>query len=78
MPWNYRVVKQVFPQEEESFDVCEVYFGEDGKPHSFSSGKNVLSHDSYDDLKWANEEIQKAFQKPVLLFENGTLSEIRQ
>lgn len=76
MTWNYRIVKQVYPRNEESFDVSEVYYDENGVPHSFAPGKQVLSGDSLEDLEWVNTEIQKAFQKPVLYFDGKHLIEL--
>lgn len=76
--WNYRIVKQVHPGDEESYDVSEVYYDEDGVPHSFSSGKHVLSADSLEELKWANTEIQKAFERPVLYYDGERLAELTE
>ena len=74
--WNYRIVKQVYPGDEVSYDVSEVYYDKDGIPHSFSSGKHVLSADSKEDLEWTNKEIQKAFEKPVLFYNGKDLVEL--
>ena len=66
MAWNYRIVKKKLNEEEDTFDVCEVYYDEKGNPISYADGKNVLSQDSYDDLLWSYKEIKKAYNAPVL------------
>jgi hypothetical protein len=64
--WNFRVVKTKLNEEEDSYDICEVHYNDEYKPISSSIDKNVLSHDSLKDLKWCYEEIQKAFEKPII------------
>lgn len=66
MAWNYRIIKQKCNEEENSFDVCEVHYDEEGNPTSYALHKNVLSQDSFEDLAWSYQEIAKAYQAPVL------------
>lgn len=66
MAWNYRVIKNILSNEELSFEVCEVYYNEEGLPISWSSEKNVLSQDSFEDLEDSLVRIKEAMDKPVL------------
>lgn len=66
MAWNYRVVKKKLSEEEDTFDVCEVYYDEDGKPTSWAWGKNILSADSFEELQDILVRVQEAIKKPVL------------
>ncbi|WCF11751.1 hypothetical protein NDS46_30875 (plasmid) [Paenibacillus thiaminolyticus] len=66
MSWNFRIVKKKLNQDEDTYDVCEVYYDEKGNPISYAPDKNVLSHYSFKDLQWAYKEIKKAYNKPVL------------
>lgn len=66
MAWNYRIVKQKCNEEENSFDVCEVYYNEEGNPTSYMPYKNVLSQDNFEDLSSSYQKIAKAYQAPVL------------
>lgn len=78
MSWNYRIVKRSYNNDEESsFDICEVYYNEDGNPTSYTDSKNVLSQDSYQDLLWSYKEIEKAFKAPVLEVNDGKLIELK-
>ncbi|MFB7142894.1 hypothetical protein ACFCYN_25200 [Gottfriedia sp. NPDC056225] len=63
--WNYRVVKKKWDEDLVSYDICEVYYDND-IPTSWIWGKNVLSGDSVEDLKWKLDVIQKAMEKPLL------------
>ncbi|GAB6422700.1 hypothetical protein bcgnr5372_26180 [Bacillus luti] len=76
MAWNYRVVKKKLTEDEDTFDVCEVYYDDKGKPTSYALNKNVLSQDSFDDLLWAYKEIEKAYNAPILEDIAGQLIEI--
>lgn len=76
MAWNYRIVKKKLTEDEDTFDICEVHYDEEGNPISYAPGKNVLSQDSYEDLLWAYQEIAKAYKAPVLEYIEGKLVEI--
>ncbi|WP_336769626.1 hypothetical protein [Bacillus bombysepticus] len=76
MAWNYRIVKKKLTEDEDTFDVCEVYYDNNGKPISYALNKNVLSQDSFDDLLWAYKEIGKAYNAPVLEEIEGQLVEV--
>jgi hypothetical protein len=66
--WNYRVVKYSVGKEpltEDWYEVCEVYY-EDGVPISFIQDKNPYSQDNMDDLLGVTEKIKRAFEMPML------------
>ena len=66
MAWNYRVLKKKLSDDEDTFDVCEVYYDENNKATSWAWGKNVLSGDSLEDLQDTLVRIQEAIKKPIL------------
>lgn len=66
MAWNYRVLKKKLSEDEDTFDVCEVYYDEHDKATSWAWGKNVLSGESLEELQETLVRIQEAIQKPVL------------
>lgn len=66
MAWNYRVLKKKLSEDEDTFDVCEVYYDEDNKATSWAWGKNVLSGESLEELQDTLVRIQEAIKKPVL------------
>lgn len=74
MYWNHRVVSER-PGE---FEVCEVYYGEDGTPLYNSSAKVYWEEDDPSaPLEYINR-MANALNKPVLYLTNsGKLSEIR-
>ncbi|MEJ1517806.1 hypothetical protein R3O67_32005 [Bacillus cereus] len=76
MAWNYRIVKKKLTEDEDTFDICEVHYDDKGNPTSYAPGKNVLSQDSYEDLLWAHQEIEKAYKAPVLEYIEGKLVEL--
>lgn len=79
MAWNYRVIKNILSNEELSFEVCEVYYNEEGLPISWSSEKNVLSQDSFEDLEDALIRINEAMKKPMLeIVKNGEDSFLKE
>ncbi|MDH6674340.1 hypothetical protein M2277_005032 [Paenibacillus sp. LBL] len=79
MAWDYRVVKySVGPEtdREEVFEVCEVYYDDNGVAHSFIKDKNPLNQESIEDLKTTLERISLALQKPVLQWDEKNLTEL--
>ncbi|QFF99299.1 hypothetical protein PB01_10940 [Psychrobacillus glaciei] len=63
--WNYRIVKKDWENGYISYEICEVYY-ENDVPTSWIWGKNVMSGESKEDLKWKLSVVSKAYEKPVL------------
>ena len=75
--WNYRVVKKKNPDTGETyFEVCEVYYDKEDRPHSWTEDKNLLVYEELDEVREAYKEIQTAFDKPVLEVVGDSLREI--
>lgn len=67
MGWNYRVLEKIDTKRNTSYyEVCEVYYDEEGTPHSWTETHNLLVGSDLEDLRWAYEKINEAFNKPVL------------
>ncbi|MED4883162.1 hypothetical protein [Bacillus smithii] len=79
MFWNYRVIKKKNEYDDPYYEVCEVYYNEENKPYMWTNDKHLLCCEELNDLKTVFQEIQKAFEKPVLEFiddEHDLLREI--
>jgi hypothetical protein len=66
MSWNYRIVrfKHSEFEEDEYYEVKEVFYDIDGKPVGYSDA--ILSADTYDGLFKVAGLMQSAHAKPVL------------
>ncbi|MCQ4085867.1 hypothetical protein [Saccharibacillus sp. JS10] len=77
--WNYRVVKYQAGEGEfveDVFEVCEVYYTDD-KPHSFIKDKNPLNQESVDNIVNVLSRISEAISKPVLVWDEKELVELK-
>lgn len=77
MSWNYRILKFGNTPDEPYYEIYEVYYGEDGIPHSWAESHNLLACETVEELIGAYENIGSAFSKPVLEFMNGKLIEVK-
>lgn len=72
--WNYRVVKRIWNHKYlhepmELFDICEVYYDENGDIHGMSGG--LITEDSLDDLRQTLQWMLESLDKPVIDEENN-------
>lgn len=77
--WDYRIVKYRPGYEKvsvEVYEVCEVYYSENGEPQTFIKNNNPLNQDSIEDVRGAYEKVALAFQNPVLLWDGKKLVEL--
>lgn len=65
MSWNYRMVRN-----ENSVAIHEVYYGEDGEPHSCTMNPVSPLGKDVESLKKDFEMMEQAFDKPVLDYED--------
>jgi hypothetical protein len=74
--WTYRVVKRIWPTNEVTVGVHEVYDdGDIEHPHSLSESPILVSGESLDDLRAIHERIAFAIQRPVLDYLDFTREE---
>ena len=69
MSWNYRVIKHA----EQQFSIHEVYYDEEGKPHSMAVDPVSAFGETLEELKDDSLLISVALTKPVLdvkIFDN--------
>ena len=69
MSWNYRVIKNA----EQQFSIHEVYYDEEGKPHSMTVDPVSAFGETLEELKDDSLLISVALTKPVLdvkIFDN--------
>ena len=64
--WNYRVIETYCGNGEYTWCVHEVYYGEAGKPASWSVEPVSLYTEEPDGLQWQVEKIQEVIKKPML------------
>ena len=68
MKWNHRVVDLSAENGGEPlFGFREVYYGDDGKHHSFCD--TFMESEDLDGLRLLVERLQKALNEPVVKFE---------
>lgn len=77
MYWNYRLMRFSNTKGEIYYEVCEVYYDENGNPHSWAESHNLLAYETVEEIKDAYENIEKAFEKTVLEYVNGKIVEVR-
>jgi hypothetical protein len=65
MSWNYRVL-----QNENSVAIYEVYYDENGEPHSCTMSPVSPLAEDVEGLKKDLEKMEQAFDKPVLEYED--------
>lgn len=66
MTWNYRILRRFTPKGEEFFAIHEVYYHEDGTPHSCSEGEIAVGGGSLLELRSDLECMNKALTQPVI------------
>lgn len=84
MSWNYRVCKKVSSYkvnlsndvyEEDQFGICEVYYNDEGEI-AFTSENFIEPYgETSEELKANFDEMQKAFEHPVLDLDNIVYAE---
>ena len=66
MNWNYRILKTP-----KGLSIYEVYYDEDGKPHSCAENPILDFHvESEEDIKEEIKIIKKAFESPTIDFKD--------
>jgi len=65
MSWNYRVIKHVY-EEEEFFQIHEVYYDDNENPHSMTEEGIVPYGDTTEELSRSMIHMMGALIKPVL------------
>jgi hypothetical protein len=85
MSWNYRICTHVFSykktfvnneklasiEDQRLFSIEEVYYDENGKPHSHTKGKNPLGNwEDLSDLIGTVDLIKLALSKPIIDLDN--------
>jgi len=73
MSWNYRIIKRIFTMPggrlETQYAIYEVYYGEGGDIKAWSEVPMYVAGETLDELKDDFSRFQKAFEKPVLDWE---------
>lgn len=69
MGWNYRIVREKLEDGRYYFAIHEAYYTEGNPvPDSLTAKPVVVEGDTFDDIRWALENMAKALTKPVLEF----------
>lgn len=71
MSWNHRVVMKTYESSvdgevREEYGIYEVYYDDDGNVSTLTKNPIPLVGESLADLRWVNEKIAEAIDKPVL------------
>ena len=69
MSWNYRVVEEEF-ENEPYYYIKEVYYDKDGNPELLTEDPVQLDGESVKEIMDDLKLIMKAFQKPILNYDN--------
>jgi hypothetical protein len=70
MSWNYRVVKHKDKSDEEWYGIHEVYYDKKDKPDMISEDPIDARGMTLDELKSDLEMMLRAFDKPVVVYED--------
>ena len=74
MSWNYRVIRHVYThsdgEQEEYFNVHEVYYDEQGAPNGITADAVNPQAESLEGLRWTLDQYIKALDKPIIDFED--------
>jgi hypothetical protein len=65
MSWNHRVLAHEF-KDEIYFQVHEVYYDDEGKPHAHTANAVSIGAESLKDIKWTLNRMKEALKKPIL------------
>ena len=65
-------------QNETYFEVCEVHYDKNDKPHAWAESHNLLVGDTLDELKESYEYMSKAFESPVLKVVENKLVQVTE
>lgn len=74
MTWNYRIIHGK-EQDEDHYQVHEVYYDEAGKITRWTVDPIVPYSDTLNGLRWTLERMREATAKPILRREGDTLVE---
>lgn len=69
--WNYRVIKKLSSSGEYEYGIHEVYYDKDGNVEAWSENSLVPACPSKEDLLQDLERMKGAFEKEVLVDEEG-------
>lgn len=66
MSWNYRVIRHIDAEGNESYMVHEVYYTPEGRPQMYTVNGVAPYGESLDELRKDVERFAAAVEKPVL------------
>lgn len=70
MPWNYRIVKHINCHHGDDFyGIHEVHYDDKKVAESLTTESVGIIGDNFEDLMAVHERFRKAFQQPVLVFD---------
>ena len=72
MSWNHRIVKRSYtnPKWDDTYSIHEAHYDEDGPAHSITEEAIVPSGETPEELKEELEMMLKAFDEPILNYED--------
>jgi hypothetical protein len=70
MTWNYRIVTFKENTGDRYFEIRKVYYDSKGKPETVSEEGSSIFGESVKELKEVNSMMMKAFEKPVIDYDN--------
>lgn len=76
MSWNYRVMRETYPNGEHGFSIHEVYYDDAGGVKAWSKGAVEPHGETFGELTRDFANYQQAFGKPVLDVREDGLFEI--
>ena len=69
MSWNHRVVRHRHPSGDESLEIHEVYYDDDGKPDGVTEEGVSVAGETVEELNKVLALMQQAISKPILDWE---------
>jgi len=63
--WNYRVIRHVEPDWDETFAIHEVYYNDDGEPDGCTT-EAIIAGEDLQDLDRILDMMRRALSEPIL------------
>ena len=78
MSWNYRVMRKKAKEAFYIYRISEVFYNDEGEPTSYTldSLKLLDNMGSVETMEKVWGRVKKAFDKPVLMYEDSTFIEV--